>query len=55
MRRTRVWTTAQRLIVTLTATVTTGTSLYGDGDYQLVREVTGKRVGVCPPVAPKQG
>lgn len=31
-----------------TAKVTTGTSFYGDGDYQLVRELTGKRVGVCP-------
>lgn len=34
-----------------TAKVTTGTSFAGSGDYQMVRELTGKRVGVCT-VAP---
>ena len=32
-----------------TATVTTDTSFYGNGDYKLVRNVTARRVGVCPP------
>jgi hypothetical protein len=29
--------------------VTTGTYLYNDGDYQLVRKVTARRIGDCPP------
>ncbi|MCA1653230.1 MAG: DUF3617 domain-containing protein [Sphingomonadales bacterium] len=37
------------------ATVTTGTSFYGNGDYQMVRELTGKRVGVCTAPAAKAG
>lgn len=31
------------------AEVSTSTYLAGDGDYSLVRTVTGKRVGECPP------
>jgi hypothetical protein len=38
------------------AKVTTGTAFAGSGDYQMTRELTGKRVGACPaPAAPKAG
>ena len=38
---------------TFSAKVTTGTSFYGDGDYQLVRNLSGKRIGACPPATAK--
>lgn len=38
-----------------TAKVTTDTSFYGDGDYKLVRDLTAKRVGVCPPAPAAKG
>ena len=33
--------------------ITTGTYLYSHANYRLVRKVTAKRVGACPPEAPK--
>lgn len=35
------------------AIVTVGTSFPGDGDYNLTRMLTAKRVGACPAAAPK--
>ena len=34
-----------------TAKVTTGTSFSASGDYTLIRELTAKRTGTCPPAA----
>ena len=31
--------------------ITTNTYLYNDGDYRLVRKVTARRIGDCPPAA----
>ena len=33
--------------------ITTATQLYNGGDYRMIRKVTAKRVGDCPPDAPK--
>ena len=37
------------------AKVITDTSFYGDGDYKLVRDLTAKRVGACPPAPAAKG